>query len=544
MPTLLLRFPAGRYHATAWGHHVNEGLIEWPPSPWRLLRALLAAGYSKMHWPAAGPPDVARRLIEKLASVQPAYKLPAATGAHSRHYMPMARFKDGREETTLVFDTWARVADGEVAVRWQVELDADERAELVRLAAALDYLGRSESWVDARVADRDEAEETFDVRPSEAHAQRFVARPGWEQVSVLVPLPADRYAAWRAAEVGAALNALPTKTAAGKPTPASARRKKSDEVERTYPTDLMACLQVDTAWLRECGWSQPPGSRRVLYWRRIASLGVVPAPSRPREALRADPVGFMLLALASASGRSNVLPRMERALPQAELLHRALVARAHRLHGHSPVLSGCDEHGRPVGGPHRHAHLLHLDLDADGCLDHVLVWAPMGLDADAQAAVRAVRKTFTKGGIEPLRLVVAGAGSDWSGIRDMPAPLGDAMRSVVGTSRQWVSCVPFVPPRHLKARGSNSLEGQLRAELASRGLPAPRTVVLLDPRVDDRARQHRHHVRVRRMGPPPPVDMGFTLRIAFDEPVEGPLCLGYGSHFGLGRFIHCEPQSD
>ena len=28
MPTLRLQFPGGRYHATPWGHHVNEGLVE------------------------------------------------------------------------------------------------------------------------------------------------------------------------------------------------------------------------------------------------------------------------------------------------------------------------------------------------------------------------------------------------------------------------------------------------------------------------------------------------------------------------------------
>ena len=43
MIALSVRFIAGRYHATPWGHHVNEGLIEWPPSPWRILRALLAS---------------------------------------------------------------------------------------------------------------------------------------------------------------------------------------------------------------------------------------------------------------------------------------------------------------------------------------------------------------------------------------------------------------------------------------------------------------------------------------------------------------------
>src|SRR5690606_34470106 len=39
MPTVLVEFPGGRYHAPPWGHHVNEGQIEWPPCPWRLLRA-------------------------------------------------------------------------------------------------------------------------------------------------------------------------------------------------------------------------------------------------------------------------------------------------------------------------------------------------------------------------------------------------------------------------------------------------------------------------------------------------------------------------
>ena len=50
MPNLVFRFPAGHYHATPWGNHVNEGLIEWPPSPWRVVRALLATGFSKLGW--------------------------------------------------------------------------------------------------------------------------------------------------------------------------------------------------------------------------------------------------------------------------------------------------------------------------------------------------------------------------------------------------------------------------------------------------------------------------------------------------------------
>lgn len=69
MPTVKLRFPGGRYHATPWGHHVNEGRIEWPPSPWRLLRAFIACGFTSQGWDEV--PPIARRLIDKLAAIPP-----------------------------------------------------------------------------------------------------------------------------------------------------------------------------------------------------------------------------------------------------------------------------------------------------------------------------------------------------------------------------------------------------------------------------------------------------------------------------------------
>lgn len=30
MIAIKIDFPAGRWHATAWGTHVNEGVTEWP----------------------------------------------------------------------------------------------------------------------------------------------------------------------------------------------------------------------------------------------------------------------------------------------------------------------------------------------------------------------------------------------------------------------------------------------------------------------------------------------------------------------------------
>ncbi len=534
MPTLIFRFPGRRYHATPWGHHVNEGLVEWPPSPWRLLRALLATGYAKLDWPADGPPELARGLICKLATVLPHYRLPPAVGAHSRHYMPLARFKNGREETTLVFDTWARVDDAELAVTWDVRLTDAETGLLAELAAHMHYLGRSESWVFAHLAQSDHPLCDANCFPC---AGREMPGPGWEQVPILAAMPEEDYTSWRQTSLASELAGLPAQPAGRKPTRKILEARA--RAEAPYPADLIASLQTTTDELRKYGWSQPPGSRRVFYWRGADSLEA--GAPRPRAAQRrSPPVKAMLLSMATASRNDHALPPITRTLPQAELLHKQLVS---ALKGRNhPALTGCDHEHRPLRLPHAHAHILPLDLDGDGHLEHLLIWAPMGLDAEAQSAVRAVRLTYTKGGVGPLRLAVVGAGSLQELATRLPDLSATGSRTLAGLTGHahcasaWRSLTPFVPPRHLKPRGRDTLEGQVAAELASRGLPAPVAMRRLDPRESEETSRMRHFIRHRSRGPAPPIDCGFALELRFDKPVQGPVCLGYASHFGLGLF--------
>jgi len=552
MPTLLFRFPGGRYHATPWGHHVNEGLIEWPPSPWRLLRALLSVGYTRLGWAASlqtpwqsQPPETACALLLKLAGTLPRYGLPPAGGAHSRHYMPVAAFKGDREHTTLVFDTWAQVDEGVLAVGWDVQLTAAETQMLHDLVSRLSYLGRSESWVEGRVASPEEAAAIrLDCLPCDV---RSAPGPGWEQVALLAPEPGPVYAAWRATRLEAALANLPALALPDKKTLTAKDRKPVEqrEAERVraevpYPADLLACLQTDTNWQRDHGWSQPPGSRRVLYWRAANALRSVGLPAA-KPAIDGDRMTFVLLAMSTESGNNHALPTLARSLPQGELLHRTLVSLRQRLCPDlpAPVLTGCDAQRRPLRGKHGHAHVLSLDLDDDGHLDHVLVWAPDGLDRLDQQALRATRKTFTKRGAGELRLSWAAGGSR-EDLLNLPEPWRSAVHRTVGAARTWVSATPFVLPRHPKPRGANSVEGQLRAELRARDLPEPLSVEVLQPQQCASARQLRHHVRVRQHGPQPVVNAGLAVRLTFSVPVEGPICLGYASHFGLGRF---EPAS-
>jgi CRISPR-associated protein Csb2 len=351
----------------------------------------------------------------------------------------------------------------------------------------------------------------------------------------MAAVPPAEYATWQrsATEDAPAEFPLPE----GKKKPSAKLLKERKNAIAPYPEGLLDCLTKDTAWWKQHRWSQPPGSQRVLYWRRSDSLQVgVPQLIRQRVV---QPVTAILLALTTPSGNCSALPPCRRTLPQAELFHRAIVGRVAKGQlVNCPELTGRDREGQPLQHCHRHAHVLPLDLDGDGHLDHIVIHAPMGLDDLAQRAIRTLRRTWTKGGVSELQVALAGSG-DLDALRSLPPPLDHRIERLLGPrggSRVWISMTPFVPPRHLKRRGANTLVGQVNAELASRGLPPVERVDELPNSAE--TLPLRHFVRCRtRGGPPPPADLGFALRLQFAEPINGPLTLGYASHFGLGLFV-------
>ena len=71
MLALSFTFPAGRYHATPWDRHVNEGAVAWPPEPWRLLRGLIATWHHKVKHTGRHSESSLLGLIESLAQELP-----------------------------------------------------------------------------------------------------------------------------------------------------------------------------------------------------------------------------------------------------------------------------------------------------------------------------------------------------------------------------------------------------------------------------------------------------------------------------------------
>ncbi len=186
----------------------------------------------------------------------------------------------------------------------------------------------------------------------------------------------------------------------------------------------------------------------------------------------------------------------------------------------------------------RHAHFIPLSLEARnrGRIDHVLVYAPMGFREIAQPALRRLRKTWAKG-IDDIAVTLLGIGS-----RESFLEVGGNAIPELASSATWVSRTPFIPPRFLKADGKDSIEGQVRAELRRRGFPDLATAPMVTlPSGEDaagrKARRFRHFARTRREGGIPGPPGLFHLTLTFQSPVAGPLCLGWGCHFGLGSFV-------
>jgi CRISPR-associated protein Csb2 len=168
--TIAIRFPLGRYHATPWDRSVNEGVAEWPPSPWRLLRALVATWYTR--WPDL-PAPVIEALLDALGD-PPSYLTPPARPGHTRHYLPDLGHRKGETGgTDLTLDPFLSVRRCDsLLVRWDADLPSEQREVLAKLAELVPYLGRADSVCEARLMDDDSVPDETWWLPGASGARR------------------------------------------------------------------------------------------------------------------------------------------------------------------------------------------------------------------------------------------------------------------------------------------------------------------------------------------------------------------------------------
>ncbi|MEW6745344.1 MAG: type I-U CRISPR-associated protein Csb2 [Planctomycetota bacterium] len=505
--SLRVRFLAGRYHGTPWDHQVNEGVVEWPPSPWRLLRTLVAAAYKLPEVPER---QALETLVTHLAEDLPRYQLPATTMAHTRHYMPL----QGIDATTKVFDTFHVMGqsghDREMILSWPaIDLEPDERSLLERLARVVTYLGRAESW--ASLEPTDEMPESWDAWPASEQAN----------ARLLCPLSDEELQLW--------LQAVSV------PVP---RKSKAARGPR-LPGTVLEALELDTRVLREEGWSDVPGARWVDYHV---------ARSQVRRSLRAQ-IALAQPTFARYAVVSAVHPSLTEALAVGDLLRRALMKYSDEGSGPDPLFVGRQADGAPLQD-HPHAWFLAEDTEDDGRIDHLIVHARAGFSRQAVKALERLPVLRRGEGFEiKVRLVQLGHASEY-GVRGRDRGAGRSL--VAGTSRSWRSLTPVVLPRHPKlkrngtpridlktGRQKDSPEDQVY-RLIEHAYPAlPRLLVV--SRIEGREVGHHswgafRRIRERGRGTRA-LGTGFGFRLEFASPAQGPIAIGYASHMGLGVFV-------
>lgn len=493
MLALAFTFPSGRYHATPWDRHVNEGAVVWPPEPWRVLRALIATWHHKVKPLGRHEESRLRGLIEALSRSLPEYTLPPASHCHTRHYMPQR--EPGK--TALVFDAFAVVSRKEpLIMAWpELDLPQEQLALLDDLLAVMGYLGRAESWVEAT---RFDGAFQPNCRPgseiSKSHLSTDESRE--EIVSLLTPRTPDAYGSFRTSFL--------------------ADKKAAKKLAGTLPESLLDALSVETSDLRALGWSQPPASRKELY-------------RRPAEALRPRRKPQSATPLTVTTARyilvGKPLPRVEDTVRIGELFRRAVMSEAKKLFGEDAIPAVVSGHGLPKNNRHRHAFYLPWDSNNDGRIDRLLLHFPDGMDLDARRIAERLKGLWNRDGAE-WQLVL-----EYLGESDTGVPL-------LAKCDNWESITPYLHPWYTK-RGFN-VEAQIRRECSLRGLPEAAELAELPAiTVGSQLREPLRFCRYRKnQKPEQPDRQGSFWRIRFAQPIAGPLALGFGCHFGLGLFRH------
>jgi CRISPR-associated protein Csb2 len=468
-------FPLGRYHATAAGTVVNEAEVEWPPSPWRILRALVSVW--KRRCPALDERPVLA-LLDSLATPC-AYALPPYTRGHTRHYL---RGEKGDDESTfLTLDPFVSCArGGRVVVLWpDAEIVEEQRSVLAMLCSQLTYLGRAESLCDARLMADDEMwAASVNAMPTDLDDETTDA----DAIRLLVPIrPLD-------------FESLCVRLA----------EMRSDRRRRAVV---------------------PSAARYVRYSRPRARIALPTGRQRESAVRPITSVRFALVGLAP--DRSPVRPPLQQLVLYTSVLRDACQSAYGKLNAgnSSEALSGRSGDLRAVG--HTHAHYLALPDSSGRRIDGFVVWVPRGLGPAELSSVTSVQRLFGLHWVSdftPAGLLVTGFGD-----------VASAAPDLCGPSARFVSLTPLVPGLHPKrANWGEHIENEVRSALAERRLPDA-SEITVSP-WNTRGFRTRRPASGARKPTHAALNRPCRVELRFPEPIAGPLCLGALSHFGFGLF--------
>ncbi len=551
-----IQFLTGRYHATPWDKQVNEGAVEWPPSPWRIMRSLISAHYRS---PQPVEKTLVNKLLEKLAAEHPTYYVPIIVGAaHTQHYMPLRK-----EATTKIYDTFLTFPGGalslqsKVIVSWpQVQMNDAEQQLLQQLCAGVSYLGRAESWAELSVIE--------ELDPIDLQQMKIITESDPDQtgnLQVLCPLSAAQ-----AAGFCAALQVMPI---------AQQKSKAKNSPVLKTPQTIMDLLELDITDLYRQGWNGIPGAEWVSYAEVKNDVASEKFRQQGEKGRSMPKPNFARYVLSCP-----VLPPLTKAVSVGERFRQSLMSRTKGDNDlPSPTFSGKPsvekvDDNFAIG--HEHAYYLpEINPETDK-IEYVVVFSAKGFEAKDYSALGGLTKIWGRDGLEiRTALVSLGEVANFAlDLTDDSTLENSTLRPVIGKSRHWRSLTPMVLPRHSRSRyipGTSFLvEGledqalRLLGQLPHLGLPpfgskveiADKWLAALDENGDlivqvrsieggmTSARSGAFQ-RTRYQGDGKrSSSQGYWLELEFGAVQLGPISIGYAAHFGLGVFCPVGPNAN
>lgn len=515
MLAISFSFPAKQYHATTWGKHVNEADVEWPPSQWRILRSVVATWLKSGVYTDGEVSSIISEMREP-----PVYLLPTATITHKRHYMPQNQTK------TLIFDAFlAFEPNVELKVCFpHANLNSRQIEILDDLLKSMNYLGRSESWISAKIV-------TYGTMQPNAYPLTDNLEEDKDTVKLLCfdesCMSGDKL------------------------------------LEKDNNGNYIHPLFSSSAELKKKGFTYPPMTKFVEYAvpeNRFETKFMSHVLHCNRE-----PVHYAKYLIDSP-----VLPSKKETVDIADKIRSSLM-KMHQIP--SKVFAGKKEDGKPLEG-NEHAFYLPYDEDGDGRLDHVIVYSTMGFDYMHQQALFKIRKLYGYPLKRELNLMLLGMGKI-DEIQD------NKISKIIGYSKVWKSVTPFLLTRHpKKTRTGNWKEehlqdieirvpsdkgyypneehllqdygvmphnpsiilkdgavSQLLRAIQQLGIERPVAIKPIPGTKDSRWLEFK---RYRRGKSDPAISVPYGFELEFANNVRGPISIGYGAHQGLGMFIASE----
>jgi CRISPR-associated protein Csb2 len=589
-------FPLGRFHATPWRvNPFDDPHGEWPPSPWRLVRAVTARWYQWAREAESEPAITGlERLQAALCKSTYAFHLPtdARKGGPLRQYHPVefgmdppnwrhvARFqrpvaREGVDDvpatrTKKSGKKAARGSDKESPVETANE-EARKKLKILKGVKLAEH--KRDGHLDWEVTVKDKGSDENKKKVEEI----IGTQGGWQRVadagsrSYGTSLVQDNFwcvapeapvwwfvegDSWTPELISALDQCLTRVTYFG-------RAEALTRVRRTGPQDVIP--------ERNCGFveERTSGAVPVLTPLETATRADIErVTDAPESVKRAVPPGARFLyAVRPPRSAARERRRTPAHRPDCHLMQfalgwnvapdpRAIVRLTSRFRG--VVLRellqlktgdasatwtrvGCDVResiadmvGKDANNvPLKgHRHTEFFAWCEEGQPTRLIVWrGARAFDADEHEAILLASS-------RDVSWATAGSDADDWKVRlipldrDVPAPPGfDARASVA-----WESVTPYVPPRHHlrggKERDRESMAEQIRRELQQRGLVEQVEVELVGLPTWVSVHVPRREAGKRAIGD----RRGQTVRLRFPSRVTGPIRLGHSSSFGLGLF--------